>query len=132
MTTFTGISHLDLTVTDAEVSADWYVRVLGLRRARRADLDNRIMIVLTHPETRLVIGLNQHRVMAGEAFDEHVPGLDHVGFAVGAREDLAELEKHLAAEGVDHSPVTDTDNGAALVFRDPDNIQLEYWWSRPR
>ncbi len=73
-----------------------------------------------------------HHATAGDAFDEHVPGLDHVGFSVGSREDLDELEKHLAAAGVEHSPVTDTDNGAALVFRDPDNIQLEYWWSRPR
>lgn len=132
MTTFTGISHLDLTVTDAEVSADWYVRVLGLRRARRADLDDRIMIVLVHPATRLVIGLNQHRAIVGERFDEHVPGLDHVGFAVTSREELIELEKHLTAEHVDHSPVTDSPSGSgtALVFRDPNNIQLEYWWSR--
>lgn len=132
MTTFTGISHLDLTVTDAEVSAEWYARVMGLRRARRADLAGRIMIVLVHPATRLVIGLNQHHTMAGDAFDEHVPGLDHVGFAVGSHDDLDELEKHLTTEGVEHSPVTDTETGAALVFRDPDNIQLEYWWSRPR
>lgn len=132
MTTFTGISHLDLTVTDAEKSADWYVRVMGLRRARRADLSGRIMIVLVHPETRLVIGLNQHHTMAGDTFDERIPGLDHVGFSVGSREELDELEKSLAASGVEHSPVEDTDSGAALVFRDPDNIQLEYWWSRPR
>lgn len=132
MTTFTGISHLDLTVTDAEKSSEWYVRVLGLRRARRADLAGRIMIVLVHPQTRLIVGLNQHHATAADTFDEHVPGLDHVGFTVNAREDLDELEKHLAAEGVEHSPVEDTDNGAALVFRDPDNIQLEYWWSRPR
>jgi catechol 2,3-dioxygenase-like lactoylglutathione lyase family enzyme len=134
MTTFTGISHLDLTVTDAEASADWYGRVLGLRRARRADLEDRIMIVLTHPDTGLVIGLNQHRATVGERFDEHVPGLDHVGFTVTSREDLIALEKHLTEQHVDHSPVTDSPSGSgtALVFRDPDNIQLEYWWSRAR
>lgn len=134
MTTFTGISHLDLTVTDAESSADWYGRVLGLRRARRADLADRIMIVLTHPDTGLVIGLNQHRAAVGERFDEHVPGLDHVGFTVTSREDLIALEEHLTEQHVDHSPVTDAPSGSgtALVFRDPDNIQLEYWWSRAR
>lgn len=134
MTTFTGISHLDLTVTDAEASADWYGRVLGLRRARRADLADRIMIVLTHPDTGLVIGLNQHRATVGERFDEHAPGLDHVGFTVTSREDLIALEKHLTEQHVDHSPVTDSPSGSgtALVFRDPDNIQLEYWWSRGR
>lgn len=132
MTTFTGIAHLDLSVTDAEASAAWYCRVLGLTRLKRADLDNRIMIVMQHPATGLVIGVNQHVATAADRFDEQVPGLDHVGFGVTSREDLVELEKHLAAEGVEHSPVTDSPSGsgAALVFRDPDHIQLEFWWSR--
>lgn len=131
MTTFTGISHLDLSVVDAEASAEWYCRVLGLARVKRADLDNRIMIVLQHPQTGLVIGLNQHHATAGERFDERVPGLDHVGLTVDSREDLVILEKRLAAEGVEHSAVTDSPSGSgtALVFRDPDNIQLEFWWS---
>ena len=55
MPSFSTISHLDLTVSDAERSAAWYVDTLGLRRARRSDLDNRIMIVLVHPATGLVI-----------------------------------------------------------------------------
>lgn len=132
MTTFTGIGHLDLSVTDAERSAEWYCRVLGLTRLKRADLGNRIMIVMRHPATGLVIGVNQHAAAAADGFDEHVPGLDHVGFAVTDREDLIELEKHLTAEHVEHSPVTDSPSGSgtALVFRDPDNIQLEFWWSR--
>lgn len=134
MTTFTGIAHLDLSVTDAEASVEWYCRVLGLRRAKRADLDNRIMIVMVHPETHLVIGVNQHVATVGDRFDEHVPGLDHVGFAVADRDDLTALARHLDAEGVAHSPVTDAPSGSgtALVFRDPDNIQLEFWWSAPR
>ncbi|MHB1739752.1 MAG: DUF302 domain-containing protein, partial [Actinomycetes bacterium] len=32
----------------------------------------------------------------------------------------------------EHSPVADTEMGSALVFRDPDRIQLELWWSKPR
>lgn len=130
--TFTGVAHVDLTVTDAETSAEWYCRVLGLRRLARADLDNRTVIVMRHPATRLIIGVNQHHHTAAERFDERVPGLDHVGFAVDSRDDLAALERHLTAEGVEHSPVTDAPSGSgtALVFRDPDNIQLEFWWTR--
>lgn len=132
MAALTGISHLDLSVTDAERSAEWYCRVLGLKRLKRADLSNRIMVVLQHSATGLVIGVNQHVATAGDRFDEHVPGLDHVGFGVESREELFELEKHLTAENVEHSPVTDSPSGSgtALVFRDPDNIQLEFWWSR--
>lgn len=134
MTTFETISHLDLSVTDVEKSADWYCEVLGLRRARRADLDNRIMVVLVHEATGLIIGLNQHNDTVGNRFDEHRPGLDHVGFGVSDRADLDRWQKRLAELGVEHSPVQDSasGSGAALVFRDPDNIQLELWWTRPR
>jgi len=134
VTTFNGISHLDLTVTDVEASAEWYAKVLGLRRLVRQDLDGRVMVVLAHPQTRLVIGLNQHEGRTAQRFDERNPGLDHVGFSVERRADLVELEHHLTELGVDHSPVTDAPSGSgtALVFRDPDNIQLEYWWTAPR
>lgn len=134
MPEFTGISHLDLSVSDVEASADWYARVLGLRRLRRSDLGNRIMIVLVHPPTGLVVGLNQHHEPAADRFDERRPGLDHVGFGVTERAELDAWQRRLAELGVEHSPVTDSPSGsgAALVFRDPDNIQLELWWTRPR
>ncbi|TAM88499.1 MAG: VOC family protein [Jatrophihabitans sp.] len=134
MVGFGAVSHLDLSVSDVERSADWYGRVLGLRRISRADLGNRVMIVLRHDETGLVIGLNQHADPTAERFDEHRPGLDHVGFAVSSRSDLDEWQARLQELGVVHSPVTDSPSGSgtALVFRDPDNIQLEFWWPRPR
>lgn len=132
MPKFTSVGHLDLTVSDAERSATWYCDALGLRRLRRSDLDNRIMIVLQHPGSGLIIGLNQHHHPAADRFDEHSPGLDHVGFTVTDREELLAWEARLSELGVEHSPVTDSPSGSgtALVFRDPDNIQLEFWWSR--
>ena len=134
MTDFTTVSHIDLSVSDVEKSAAWYCDVLGLRRAKRADLDNRIMIVLVHDATGLVIGLNQHNEPTADLFDEHRPGLDHLGFGVAERADLDEWQVRFAELGVEHSPVQDSPSGSgtALVFRDPDNIQLEFWWSRAR
>ena len=131
-TAFSGISHLDFSVSDVEASAAWYERVLGLRRLRRVDLPERTMIVMLHEPAGLVIGLNEHTASVGGAFDEHRAGLDHVGFAVAAREDLDVWQARLAELGVEHSPAADTESGAALVFRDPDNIQLEFWWTKPR
>lgn len=130
--TFTGISHLDLSVSDAEASAAWYERVLGLHRVRRVDFETRTMIVLYARPARLVIGLNEHAGRPEGAFDERRVGLDHVGFAVETREELDTWQAHLAELEVEHSPVADVDSGAALVFRDLDNIQLEIWWTRPR
>jgi glyoxylase I family protein len=134
MPKFAAVSHIDLSVSDVESSAAWYCDVLGLRRLRRADLDNRIMIVLRHEDTGLIIGLNQHHAPSADRFDEHRPGLDHIGFSVPERSDLEVWQRRLAELGVDHSPVQDSPSGSgsALVFRDPDNIQLEFWWTRPR
>jgi glyoxylase I family protein len=134
MPTFAAVSHIDLSVSDVESSAAWYCDVLGLRRLRRSDLDNRIMIVLCHEDTGLIIGLNQHHVPSAERFDEHRPGLDHIGFSVPERGDLDVWQQRLAELAVEHSPVQDSasGSGSALVFRDPDNIQLEFWWTRPR
>ena len=134
MPKFTNVGHLDLSVSDVERSARWYCDVLGLRRLRRADLDNRIMIVLRHDDTGLIIGLNQHHEPTADRFDEHRPGLDHVGFAVAERDELIAWQARLADLGVEHSPVQDSPSGSgtALVFRDPDNIQLEFWWTKPQ
>ncbi len=130
MSGFDGISHLDFTVSDVDASAAWYQRVLGLRQVRRVDFEQRTMIVLLHDQSGLVIGLNQHSASTGERFDERRAGLDHVGFAVSTRADLDVWQARLADLGVEHSPVADTESGAALVFRDPDHIQLEFWWAR--
>ncbi len=129
---FTGISHLDLSVSDVEASATWYERVLGLRIIRRVDFPSRTMVVLLASDAGLMVGLNAHADRPDGRFDERHVGLDHVGFAVSRREDLDTWQAHLAALGVEHSPVSDTVSGSALVFRDPDNIQLELWWTHPR
>lgn len=129
---FTGISHLDLSVSDVDASAAWYERVLGLRRLRRVEFATRTMIVLLNEAASLVIGLNQHQGTPDEPFDERRAGLDHVGFAVENRQELDAWEAHFTALDVEHSPVADTEAGSALVFRDPDQIQLEMWWTKPR
>jgi glyoxylase I family protein len=129
MPAFGTPSHIDLSVSDVEASASWYGEVLGLKRVRRVDLDNRTMIVLAHEATGLIIGLNQHTIVPVARFDDRNVGLDHIGFSVAERADLDVWEKQLADLDVVHSPVQDTPGGAALVFRDPDNIQLEFWWS---
>lgn len=130
MPTFGVPSHFDLSVSNAEESSTWYCNVLGLERLRRVDYDDRIMIVHVHPETGLIIGLIEHTVVPVTRFDERSVGLDHIGFSVAERAHLDAWQVQLAGLEVTHSPVQDTANGSALVFRDPDNIQLEFWWTR--
>jgi len=125
-----GISHLDLTVRDLDRSTAWYLDVLGLTELRRDEHPGRRVSVLYHPGSRLVIGLNEHDANPGEAFDERRTGLDHVGFRVDSRDDLEAWGQHLDERDVTRSPIADTPVGSALVFRDPDQIQLEFWAKR--
>jgi glyoxylase I family protein len=73
----------------------------------------------------LIIVLHHHDANQRETFAETRTGLDHVGFSVPSRADLEAWQAHLQALGVTQSPIADTPYGHILVFRDPDNIQLE-------
>ena len=128
--TLTRIHHLGLTVRDAETSARWYQEVLGFIRSGefvRPDQSRRKVFV-EHPSLGGRIGLCQHAAASGAAFSELNPGLDHLAFAVGSVADLEACAAQLRDSGVSHSPIADANTLAGtkvLVFRDPDNIQLE-------
>ncbi len=121
------IHHVALTVTDIEASVRWYVEVFGV--SRKYDEPHYpdgpgYGVILAHPQG-FNIGLDHHPDNAGERFSENRAGLDHVGFLVVSRVELEGWAAHLRDVGVEHSPITDMEWGSVLVFRDPDNIQLE-------
>jgi catechol 2,3-dioxygenase-like lactoylglutathione lyase family enzyme len=131
MPNITGVSHIELTVRDVDRSATWYEHVLGMQVLMAYSQHpttgvNARMVHIFHPATELVIGLMQHQPGASDdVFSEFRIGLDHLSFAVESRAELQAWAEHLEANGVEHSPVRDHAYGAVLVFRDPDNIQLE-------
>jgi glyoxylase I family protein len=124
------VHHIGLTVVDLEVSAAWYERVLGFRRTGGwDDPEGRWRkAFLVHDGLRTRLGLAEHASSPGGPFDETRTGLDHVAFGVADRAELDEWSVYLTGEGVAVSPVAPSNSieGAyVLVFRDPDNIQLE-------
>jgi glyoxylase I family protein len=124
------IHHLGLTVSDATASARWYEDVLGFRPAGEYESEDgsRRKVFLAHDGLDVRIGLCEHAASAGDRFDETRPGLDHLSFEVGSLDDLYAWERRLRDASVPCSPVAaaNTLSGASvLVFRDPDNIQLE-------
>jgi catechol 2,3-dioxygenase-like lactoylglutathione lyase family enzyme len=73
------------------------------------------------------------RAIKGDRFSENRVGLDHMSFAVPSRKVLEDAVRLLDTHGVPHSEVRDLGEAfgiAVLIFRDPDNIQLEL--SAPR
>jgi catechol-2,3-dioxygenase len=74
-----------------------------------------------------LFGLHTHPGGEGGAFDEHRPGLDHVGFACRDRAELQAWADRLDELGIAHGGIVDAHYGSGVSFRDPDNIALEFF-----
>ena len=128
-----GLHHLGLTVSDLEVSAAWYETVLGFYRVGRyaSPGGERQKVFLRQQQLDVRLGLTQHGSGSSDAFDETHVGLDHLSFAVDSEPELLEWQAHFARHGVRYTPVTRANSipgASVLVFRDPDNIQLELFF----
>jgi len=85
-------------------------------------------VVLVEPRSGIALGLHHHDSNPDQPFDERRTGLDHMSFAVAAHAELDVWARWLDSLGVENSGVVDTDDPvpySVVVFRDPDNIQLE-------
>jgi glyoxylase I family protein len=131
------LHHIALTVTDLDASAEWYQNVFRISFVADIPHEGGLGRVLSDQADELGIVLHRHDANDGESFKETRTGLDHVGLALSSRSDLEEWQKHLEEQGVvradaadrplTQSPIADDWYGSVLVFRDPDNIQLELY-----
>jgi catechol 2,3-dioxygenase-like lactoylglutathione lyase family enzyme len=130
-----SLHHVAITVTDLNVSIPWYERVFGVAFRMEVPHPGGTGKILADDDFGLVFALHRHDANGGERFAETRTGLDHVGLRVPGRADLEVWQTHLDALGVvrapaadrpcTQSPIEDRHFGSILVFRDPDNIQLE-------
>ena len=136
------LHHVALTVTDVDASIPWYEGAFGIRFIMDVPHDGGVGKLLANETMSLSVVLHRHDTNDGALFSETKAGLDHVGFAVASRDDLVAWQDHLESQGVvradaadkplTQSPITDAPYGSVLVFRDPDNIQLELFWPTVR
>jgi glyoxylase I family protein len=135
-----NMHHIALTVTDVDASVRWYENVFGLSFWMDAPHPGGVGKLLADDERQLNIVLHRHDTNEGEEFVETRTGLDHVGLMVADRAELEAWQAHLEKNGVTRStaadrpltqsPIADEPYGSVLVFRDPDNIQLELFAPR--
>lgn len=122
----TALDHLVLTVADPQMTADWYVRVLGCAAHTFHPADGSTRLALTFGSQKI----NLHR--AGAEFRPHArrpaPGTADLCFL--SEDPLEEWAEHLAAEGVviEEGPVPRT--GAigpllSIYVRDLDENLIE-------
>jgi glyoxylase I family protein len=111
-----SLHHIAITVTDLEASIAWYERVFGLAFRLEVPHPGGTGKILADENMQLVFALHRHDANGGES-------------------DLEAWQAHLEALGVrqapmanapcTQSPIEDRPFGSILVFRDPDNVQLE-------
>jgi glyoxylase I family protein len=125
MPAIAGGHHVAFTVRDADRSAKWYQDLLGMQVVLQVDDDAVRFRVLACPRSGWVLGVRQYSGREEGAFDEFRTGLDHFAFAVPSRAELEGWEQRLRELGIRFTPIAETPIGSVIVFRDPDNIQLE-------
>lgn len=128
-----GVHHVDISVTNLEASTAWYGELLGMVELFNHRNDDRGYEVryLAEPSSGIVMGFEQHDANPGTPFDERRVGLDHLSWSVQSRAELDAWLERLDERGIAHSGISEHDMWDVLVFRDPDNVQLEFICLKP-
>ena len=122
-----GLSHIELTVSDCDPAARWWQEVMGFVLVHQFQGDGFEGRNVIHPTGIAVAVMTHEKTAESGAFDETRVGLDHLAFEVANRQELERWAAHLDEHGVSNSGVLDAEMGPTLVFRDPDNMQLEFF-----
>jgi len=125
----TGLSHVQLLVTDVPASARWYAAALGLEPyAEDPDIG---YIALRHRMSKVVVVLTPGLRAGRDGADDQVgtgaggARLDHLAFAVPDGDALRRWADHLSAIGIDHQGVVLENGNPSLQLRDPDGVAIE-------
>src|SRR5947207_8616883 len=121
-----GLNHVVLTVSNLDRSRKFYGDLLGFDTK---DINFEGGRMFYFPVGTIPIWFAQHKqVPAGDRFSEFRIGLDHLSFNATNVEELQAMADKLIAAGVNTKGVeTFVTGNKYIAFRDPDNIQLEYW-----
>lgn len=126
-----ALDHIVLTVSDLARARHFYGEVLGLALHDDPDyLGGSLYFMVGDVQVYLV---RHAATPPGDRFSELRVGLDHLAFRAPDEAALDALAARLIAAGVPTNGVEVYAPGGKryIAFRDPDNIQLEYWLDEP-
>lgn len=124
----TAVHHITLRVSDLAESRRFYEGVLGFEVDQFFNDKCRLRLATDSRTTRLVLRSPLPGTPVGDRFSERRIGLDHLAFGVRSRDDLKRIVELLRQAGIPTQGIQPVPGGGALVcFRDPDNIQLEFF-----
>lgn len=117
-----GLNHIILTISDVAKSRAFYGDLLGFKLVDITDA-----FYFVSGGVAFFLFPSRH-LLPNDRFNEFRIGLDHLSFTAPNEEALHSLAEKLRASGVETQGVQQYHTGNKYVaFRDPDNIQLEYW-----
>lgn len=117
-----GLNHIIMTIKDIESSRAFYGDLLGFEIKTIAD-----GFLFVTGGVGIFFFPSRHPI-SDDRFNEFRIGLDHLSFTAPSEEALQLLAERLQASGIQTKGVETYFTGNKYVaFRDPDNIQLEYW-----
>ncbi|MSP14892.1 MAG: bleomycin resistance protein [Chloroflexi bacterium] len=124
-----GLHHIIMTVSNLERSRAFYGDLLGFKISGSPEEGYFLFIA---GGVMFFFGLSHHPIPE-DRFSEFRIGLDHLSFKAPSMEILQNIANNLKMAGVPTQGVeTYAPTGTPYVaFRDPDNIQLEYWLDQP-
>jgi glyoxalase family protein len=119
----TGLSHVQLLVSDVGASARWYSAVLGLGcLAEDPDIG---YVALQHRDAKVVVVLTQSPISRHASRQSANEVLDHLAFAVPDADSLGAWAERLTQIGIDHSGVVLENGHPSVQLRDPDGTAIE-------
>jgi glyoxylase I family protein len=119
----TGLSHIQLMVSDIEASARWYRTVLSLSPyAEDLDLG---YVALRQRDAKIVVVLTRRSGTVDPALQPARDVLDHLAFAASDGDSLRAWAAHLSEVGIEHAGVVLENGHPSLQLRDPDGIAVE-------
>jgi glyoxylase I family protein len=121
----TGFHHVTLNVTDLARARSFYEGVLGLEVDQ--DFPDEKLRLRIGETGRLVLRPPLPGTPPGDRFSERRIGLDHIAIGVSSREELQRLAEALHRNGIAPDLHHDPLGPAVVTFRDPDNIQWEFF-----
>jgi len=116
-----GLDHVALSVRDVELSANWYVEVLGFERLYPGMWDG-VPVFVARGKTALAL-FPRGDAQANPPSPRGSTGILHLALRAD-RKNFAAAQRDLKSRGIAFN-FADHEVSHSIYFRDPDGIELE-------